>query len=99
MQLTSNENVSVNELSPTESCSIVIAESMFQEIVPVDPSASSNRVRAWAVMIDVYSEHGKPDTQALAQCDRLRRAYDLPVLMQFSSGRMTMDMGELDETD
>ena len=53
----------------------------------------------WAVMIDVYSENGKPDPQALAQCDRLRRAYDLPVLMQFSSGRMTMDMGELDETD
>ena len=53
----------------------------------------------WAVMIDVFSETGKPDPQALAQCDRLRRAYDLPVLMEFSSARVTMDMGELPEPD
>lgn len=53
----------------------------------------------WAVMIDVFSETGKPDPQALAHCDRLRRAYDLPVLMEFSSARTTLEMGELPEPD
>ena len=43
----------------------------------------------WAVRMDVYSADGKPDPDALAQCDRLRRAYDLPVLMEFSSARIT----------
>ena len=51
----------------------------------------------WAVRIDVYSEDGKPDPQALAQCDRLRRAYDLPVLMQFSNARITTGPDTLED--
>ena len=45
----------------------------------------------WAVRMDVFSENGKPDPQALAQCDRLRRLYDLPILMEFGSARITLD--------
>lgn len=47
----------------------------------------------WAVRLDVYSKEGKPEPQALALCDRLRRAYDLPVLMEFSSARIVEEMG------
>lgn len=45
----------------------------------------------WAVRMDVFSEDGRPDPQALAQCDRLRRLYDLPILMEFGSARITLD--------
>ena len=43
----------------------------------------------WAVELMIYSEGGKPDPAALAQCDRLRRAYGLPVLMEFLPGRIS----------
>ena len=45
----------------------------------------------WAVRMDVFSENGEPDPRALAQCDRLRRLYDLPILMDFGSARITLD--------
>ena len=47
----------------------------------------------WAVRMDVYSDDGQPDPEVLAQCDRLRRAYDLPILMEFSNARITTDVG------
>ena len=43
----------------------------------------------WAVRLSVFSEDGKPDPEALAQCDALRRAYRLPVLIEFSAGRIS----------
>ena len=43
----------------------------------------------WAVRLSVYSEDGQPDPEALAQCDALRRAYRLPVLMEFFAGRFS----------
>lgn len=43
----------------------------------------------WAVRLSVFSEDGQPTLQALAQCDALRRAYRLPVLIEFSSGRVS----------
>ena len=53
----------------------------------------------WAVRIDIFSEDGKPDPEALAQCDRLRRAYDLPVQMEFLNARTTQDMGPMPSPD
>ena len=47
----------------------------------------------WAVRMDIYSDDGKPDPEALAQCDSLRRAYDLPILMEFSTARITAEVG------
>ena len=44
----------------------------------------------WAVRLSVFSEGGKPAPEALAQCDALRRAYRLPVLMEFSAGRASI---------
>ena len=44
----------------------------------------------WAVRLNVYGEDGQPDPEALAQCDELRRAYRLPVLMEFSSARASI---------
>ena len=44
----------------------------------------------WAVRLSVYSEEGRPNPEALAQCDALRRAYRLPVLMEFSAGRVSI---------
>ena len=41
----------------------------------------------WAVRLSVFSKDGQPDPRALAQCDRLRRAYRLPVLMEFMAAR------------
>ncbi|ANY19776.1 hypothetical protein A6F68_01259 [Tsuneonella dongtanensis] len=49
---------------------------------------------SWAVTIDVFHEGGTPDPEALAQCDALRRAYRLPVLMRFVNARITNDMGQ-----
>jgi hypothetical protein len=43
----------------------------------------------WAVRLSVFSEGGEPTPEALAQCDALRRAYRLPVLMEFSAGRIS----------
>jgi hypothetical protein len=34
-----------------------------------------------------------PDPAALAQCDALRRAYRLPVLMRFVKGRISAEVG------
>lgn len=48
---------------------------------------------SWAVMIDVFHEGGTPDPEALAQCDALRRAYRLPVLMRFVNARITSEVG------
>ena len=42
------------------------------------------------VRLDVYSPSGEPDRDVLAQCDALRRAYRLPVLIEFSSGRIQL---------
>lgn len=41
----------------------------------------------WAVRLGVFSADGRPDHDALAHCDELRRAYRLPVLMEFQSAR------------
>ncbi|WP_375292550.1 hypothetical protein [Sphingomonas melonis] len=43
----------------------------------------------WAVRLSVFSEDGESTPEALAQCDALRRAYRLPVLMEFSAGRIS----------
>mgnify|MGYP001304539276 CR=1 FL=1 len=44
----------------------------------------------WAVWLSVFSEDGQPTPEALAKCDALRRAYRLPVLMEFSAGRVSI---------
>jgi hypothetical protein len=40
------------------------------------------------INIDVYSADGKPRADVLAHCDALRRAYRLPVLLEFHAGKV-----------
>lgn len=40
------------------------------------------------ILIDVYSADGKPRADVLAHCDALRRAYRLPVLLEFHAGKV-----------
>jgi hypothetical protein len=42
------------------------------------------------VSLDVYSPDGRPRADVLAQCEKLRQAYRLPVLITFTAGRVTL---------
>jgi len=42
------------------------------------------------IKLDVYSPDGRPRADVLAHCDALRRAYRLPVLIQFVAGRVSL---------
>ncbi len=46
-----------------------------------------------AVRMDVYSPSGRPRADVLAQCDALRRLYRLPVLIEFTNGKMMDTIG------
>ena len=63
-----------------------IGRPIAQQLVDMVSEGGSPE-NGWAVRLSVFSENGQPDSEALAQCDALRRAYRLPVLMEFSAGR------------
>ena len=63
-----------------------IGRAVARELLDADGEGGSPE-NGWAVRLMVHAENGKPDSAALAQCDRLRRAYDLPVLMEFVGAR------------
>ena len=69
-----------------------IGSEVSRELLDMNGEAGSPE-SGWAVRLYVYSADGKPDPAALAHCDRLRRAYDLPVLMEFSNARITVGPG------
>ncbi|MBL4791503.1 MAG: hypothetical protein JKY97_00810 [Citromicrobium sp.] len=64
-----------------------IGRPIAQQLVDTTGEGGSPE-NGWAVRLSVFSEDGQPDPEALAQCDALRRAYRLPVLMEFSAGRV-----------
>ncbi|MDG5750844.1 hypothetical protein P8R33_06990 [Qipengyuania sp. XHP0211] len=65
-----------------------------RQLLPTLPGEGGSPSRSWAVylMIGNSKKEGVVD-DALSQCDVLRRAYRLPVLMEFFEGSMTsLDM-------
>ena len=66
-----------------------VGRPVAQQLVDMTGEGGSPE-NGWAVRLNVYGEDGQPDPEALAQCDALRRAYRLPVLMEFSSARASI---------
>jgi len=64
---------------------------MLKHLVP-DVQGESYREgpdAAW-IELDVYSPDGRPLSEVLALCDKLRAAYRLPVLIRFTAGRLEL---------